>query len=213
MKKSLLLLSALLLAGTARAQTNVVKLDIIQPIINTLALSFEHKLSESSSFQLGVAGTFGYKDGGNYYNGNYNGNYNYSDRSSTSGFAITPEYRFYLSERHASPAGFYVAPFVRYQYLRTTNDSYTYDPYTGLTSPGQSYEASLNAFGLGIIVGKHWIFKQRFSIDVFTGPGYTFTSTSSNQPGYTPSRGNFVGQIDSDNNYDFRGGVTFGIAF
>ncbi len=210
MRKSLLLLPALLVASAAHAQTTVVKVDIVQPLINTLALSFEHKLGESSSFQLGLAGTFGYKEGSRYFNGFNNF---YLGQGTTSGFSITPEYRFYLSEKHAAPAGFYVAPYVRYQYLRTTNDSYTYDPNTGNTYPGQSYEASLNAFGLGVIVGKHWIFKNRFSIDIFTGPGYTFTSTSSNEPNYTPRKGDFVGQLSTDNNYDFRGGASFGIAF
>lgn len=217
MKKTLLLFPAVLLASAAHAQTNVLKVDIIQPIINTIALSFEHKLSESSSFQLGVAGTFGYKDNGhfNFFNGSTG--YYYSGQSSTSGFSITPEYRFYLSEKHAAPEGFYVAPYVRYQYLRATTDYYGYNsgggyPYPTPTST-QSNEASLNAFGLGVIVGKHWIFKKQFSIDLYIGPGYTFSDTSSNQPGYKPSKGDFVGQLGSNNNYDFRGGASFGIAF
>ena len=124
MKQNLLLLSALLLAGAAQAQTNVLKVDIIQPLINTVAVSFEHKLSESGSLQVGVAGTFGYKDGSHF--GYYNGfNSYYSGQNSTSGFSITPEYRFYLSEKHAAPEGFYVAPYVRYQHLRTTGNYYT----------------------------------------------------------------------------------------
>ena len=63
-------------------------------------------------------------------------------------------------------------------------------------------------------MGKHWIFKQRFSIDLYAGPGYTFTDTSSDTPGYTPRRSDFVGQLNNNNNnYDFRGGATFGTAF
>lgn len=211
--KKILLLPALLLAGAAHAQTNVLKVDIIQPLINTVAVSFEHKLSPSSSFQLSVAGTFGYKDGGHFNFSNGSNGYYYSGQNSTSGFAITPEYRFYLSEKHEAPEGFYVAPYVRYQHLSTTSDSYLYNPMTGTASSSQRYEASLNAFGLGVIVGKHWIFKKRFSIDLYVGPGYTFTDTSSNEPGYQPRKGDFVGQLGSDNNYDFRGGATFGIAF
>lgn len=209
MKKALLL-PALLLAGAAHAQTNALKVDIFQPIINTLAVSFEHKLSETSSFQLGVSGTFGYKDdsygGFNSYNGSgYNGR-------STSGFALTPEYRLYLSEKHPALEGFYVAPFLRYQYLSQTGEYSVYNPTTGLSSQAKQYDASLSAFGLGVTVGRHWIFKRRFSLDVFTGPGYTFTSTSSNQPGHSPGKGEFIGYLDN-NNYDFRGGATFGIAF
>jgi len=193
----------LLLAGAAHAQTNALKVDIFQPIINTAALSFEHKLSETSSFQLGLSGTFGYKDGA-YYSG-YSG-------PSTSGFAITPEYRLYLSEKHAALEGFYVAPFARYQYLSQTGDYYPNNP-SG-PSYGQQFEASLSAFGLGVTVGRHWIFKRRFSLDIFLGPGYTFTSVSSDPAGsgHTPSKGDFVGYFDNTN-YDFRGGATFGLAF
>ena len=208
MKKALLL-PALLLAGAAHAQTNALKVDIFQPIINTLAVSFEHKLSETSSFQLGVSGTFGYKDD------NYNSFSSYSgssyNRRSTSGFALTPEYRLYLSEKHPALEGFYVAPFLRYQYLSQTGAYSVYNP-TGLPLQVKQYDASLSAFGLGVTVGRHWIFKRRFSLDVFTGPGYTFTSTSSNQPGYSPGKGEFIGYLNN-NNYDFRGGATFGIAF
>lgn len=196
--KKLLLLPAFLLAGTAHAQTNAVKLDIFQPIINTLAVSFEHKLSETSSFQIGLAGTFGYNENGDFFN-------NDSGRK-TSGFAITPEYRLYLSEKHPALEGFYAAPFVRYQHLSQTGDDYS----SGGTPYGQKYEASLNAFGLGVTVGRHWIFKQRFSLDVFAGPAYTVTGVSSDNPDI--SKGDFVGYFPNTN-YDFRSGVTFGIAF
>ena len=209
MKKALLL-PALLLAGAAHAQTNALKVDIFQPIINTLAVSFEHKLSETSSFQLGVSGTFGYKDDSYVGFSSYGGS-SY-DRRSTSGFALTPEYRLYLSEKHPALRGFYVAPFLRYQYLSQTGEYSVYDPTTGFSSQAKQYDASLSAFGLGVTVGRHWIFKQRFSLDVFTGPSYNFTSTSSNQLGYSPGKGDFIGYLDN-NNYDFRGGVTFGIAF
>ena len=211
MKKVLLLFPAVLLASTAHAQTNVLKVDIIQPLINTIALSFEHKLSESSSFQLSVAGTFGYENSGNFGFYNSSGGY-YSGQASTSGFSITPEYRFYLSEKHAAPEGFYVAPYVRFQNLSTTIDYNSGISYPNPTR-SQSYEANLNAFGLGVVVGKHWIFKKQFSIDLFVGPGYTFTDTSSNQQDYKPNKRNFVGQLGTDNNYDFRSGASFGIAF
>lgn len=206
MKKSLLL-PALLLAGAARAQTNAVKVDIFQPIINTLALSFEHKLSETSSFQLGVAGTFGYRDDSEFF---YGSGSNTNSRS-TSGIAITPEYRLYLSEKHPALEGFYVAPYARFQYLSQSISESFYNPNGGNPTVA-SHSASLTAFGLGVTVGRHWIFKQRFSLDIFTGPGYTFASVSSDQPGYTPRKGDFVGYLNN-NSYDFRGGATFGVAF
>ena len=200
--KKFLILPALLLASVAQAQINVLKIDIFQPTIKTLALSFEHKLSESSSFQIGLSGTFGYKEG-SYFNSSYSNN----NEPSTSGVSITPEYRFYLSEKYPALEGFYVAPYGRYQYLSLTGFSYN-----NSTGNPTKIGASLNAFGLGVIVGRHWIFKKRFSLDIYMGPGYTVTSISSDQPGYTTSKDDFIG-YSNYTNYDLRGGATFGIAF
>ncbi|HEX8329158.1 MAG TPA: DUF3575 domain-containing protein [Hymenobacter sp.] len=198
--KKLLLPALLLLAGVARGQNNAVKLDIFQPVLNTLAISFEHKLSESSSFQMNVAGTFGYTDGESF--GFYGTGY---DEITTSGFALTPEYRLYLSEKHPALEGFYVAPYLRFQHLSQSGSDYS-GPNSG------RFESSLNAFGLGVTVGRHWIFKQRFSLDAYFGPGYAFTAVSSDTPGYTPRKGDFIG-YSNNLNYDIRGGLTFGVAF
>lgn len=195
--------AALLLAyGQVKAQNNVVKLDIFQPIVNTAALSFEHKLSESSSFQLGVSVTANY-DEDEY---NYNGS---KETRSTSGFGITPEYRFYLSEKHPAMEGFYVAPFLRYQFLRKSGQYGSYDPLTG-NYITQNTPATLNAFGGGVVVGRHWIFKQRFSLDALLGPTYMVSGVSSDDKNV--SKNDFLGFYD-DMNYGIRGAVTFGIAF
>jgi hypothetical protein len=195
-----LLFPALLLASAAQAQTNALKVDIFQPIVSTLSLAFEHKLSESSSVQIGVAGTFNYSEGVS------NFGFSATDNPKTSGFSITPEYRYYLSERREALEGFYAAPFVRYQYLSQTG------AYANNAGYAQTYNASLNSFGLGLIVGRHWIFKQRFSLDIYAGPGYSFTGVSSDKKDYSPSKSDFVGYA-FDSNYDLRGGITFGLAF
>jgi Protein of unknown function (DUF3575) len=195
--------AALLLAhGQVKAQTNVVKLDIFQPIVNTAALSFERKLSESSSFQLGVSVTANYSQDEYTYNG-------INSNRSTSGFGLMPEYRFYLSEKRPAMEGFYVAPFLRYQFLRKSGEYASYNPQTGYTGY-RNADATLNAFGGGVVVGRHWIFKQRFSLDALLGPTYMVSGVSSDDPGI--NRGDFLGFYD-DMNYGIRGAVTFGIAF
>ncbi len=78
-----------------KAQSTV-KINILSPIVKTINLQYEKVVNESSSVQLGFFYT-GYSSSG----------------TSFSGFGITPEYRFYLSETEA-PAGVYVAPFLRY---------------------------------------------------------------------------------------------------
>ena len=107
-----LLLGAILLAAAeAQAQNHVLKVDVLQPIVNTAALSYERKLGESSSFQLGISVTVKYPEGGDNFPNSYAGR-------KSSGVGITPQYRLYLSEKHPAPEGFYVAPYLRYQYLR-----------------------------------------------------------------------------------------------
>jgi len=87
----------------AKAQDNVIKINIFSPIVKTFNIQFEHKLKADQSFQLGF-----------FYTGVSSSNTDFR------GFGITPEYRFYLSDTEA-PAGVYIAPFVRYQSYTLTN--------------------------------------------------------------------------------------------
>lgn len=112
-----------------------------------------------------------------------------------SGFGITPEYRFYLSESKDVLNGFYVAPFLRYQNFKL-EDEFTND------------EATLTTFGGGVLAGHQWIFKERFSLDTFIGPSYLGGSVD------------VEGDAEEDdfstgalNGFGVRVGVTFGIAF
>ncbi|GGG37754.1 DUF3575 domain-containing protein [Hymenobacter glacieicola] len=201
--RGLLVAGALLACSRAHAQTNVLKIDIFQPIVNTAALSFEHKLSESSSFQLGVSITANYnEEGGSWL-------YGASESRKTSGFGLMPEYRFYLSEKHPAMEGFYVAPFLRYQYLSQSGQYEQFNPNTGISTT-RTVDASLNAFGGGVVVGRHWIFKQRFSLDALLGPSYMISGVSSDNSDI--SKNDFLGFYD-DINYGIRGAVTFGVAF
>lgn len=173
--------SALLMAVgfSARAQSqNVIKVNILSPLVRTANFSFEHALSETSSFQIGF-----------FYTG-----YRFGD-TRFSGVGITPEYRFYLSERKQAPAGFYVAPFLRYQNFKLTE--------TALTATG-----SLSLFGLGATAGYNLILKDRFSLDFFLGPSYSFGSVKSdNGTADSFSTGGIGG------GFGLRTGITFGIAF
>lgn len=193
MKK--ILLAALLTASAtaANAQDNVIKVNILSPIVRTGSFFFEHKLSAASSFQVGGLFTkFSLGSG--------------DDKTGFSGFAITPEYRFYLSSSKEALEGFYVGPYVRYQNLtlKSTYSDYdsSGDPYTA------KGEATLNTFGGGILIGHQWIFKQRFSLDTFLGPSYNSGTVKvkmgSNSGSFDP------GPFDG---FGIRTGVTFGLAF
>ena len=157
---------------------------------------FEHKLSESSSFEIGGLFT--------------SWSINDADTDVT-GFAITPEYRFYLSNTKKAMEGFYVGPFLRYQNLTLKNTStYTdFDNNGNTVTRTEESAAELNTFGGGVVVGHQWIFKQRFSLDTFLGPSFnggsiSYKTTSNGSDSIDP------GPFDG---FGIRTGVTFGIAF
>ncbi len=138
------------------AQNNALKINLFSPLLRTLSVFCEHKLSTTSSGQLGVYYT-GWKDGG----------------SRISGVGITPEYRYYLSDGKEAIEGFYVAPFLRFQYLTLTEDTfYGYYNYQGGNYPNPQYKATLNTAGLGLLIGHQWVFRKRVALDTFIGPGY-----------------------------------------
>lgn len=126
---------------TAHAQQNVIKINILAPIVKTFNVQYERALNDNSSLQLGF-----------FYTGFTSGDTKFT------GFGITPEYRFYLSET-AAPQGVYIAPFVRYQSFNLKDEE-------------TDSEGDFSAFGGGVILGKQWIFKEKIALDIFLGPAY-----------------------------------------
>lgn len=185
MKKLVL---AALLAGTATAasaQSTVVKVNILSPLVNTGSFFAEHRLSAHGSAQLGAFFT-------------------YSNGAATRlrSIGITPEYRFYLSDTKPALQGFYAAPFVRY-----THSTFTFDDWDQNASNAPASRLTYNAFGGGLVVGHQWLFKRRISLDAYLGPSYSFNSVRLELPDadfdkrYNP-RG-----------FGVRAGITFGVAF
>lgn len=185
MKKNLVVALVAFLAGgvftSAKAQENVVKINIFSPIVKTLNMSYERKVSANGSFQIG----------------GYFTSYSPGD-SKISGFGVTPEYRFYLSESEA-PAGVYVAPFVRYQSLKVED---TFD--------GEVTKGKWSAFGGGLVIGKQWIFKEKISLDIFIGPQYVARGDVKVTDGTGESESFDLGAFDG---FGVRTGLTLGFAF
>lgn len=168
-----LLLSAITFSGLAQSKGNVIKINILSPIVQTINLQYEKTLSATSSFQLGFFYT-GYSVSGTEF----------------SGFGITPEYRFYLSDTEA-PEGVYLAPFARYQNFSLTESS---------------NKATYSTFGGGLILGKQWLFKEKIALDLFFGPSYSSGSVSVTSGTNTFTTSAFDG-------FGLRAGVCFGLAF
>lgn len=157
MKKAFLLLFVFigLAVGSAQAQSNIVKVNIISPVVRTGSVFYERTIAQDKSVQLGL-----------FYTG-----FSVED-TKFSGFGVTPEFRKYLSSSKEAPQGFYIAPFLRYQsFNMTLEDTEWSDEETGeqedITAKG-----TLNTFGGGVLIGGQWVFADRFVLDTFFGPSY-----------------------------------------
>lgn len=179
MKKQCLTALALLVTFTPllaqkSESRNQVKINVFSPIVRTFSGFYERKISESSSLQLGVSYT-----GSKF------------DELKIRGFGITPEYRYYATNKGAMQ-GFYVAPFARFQHLNLKNESGS---------------GTLNTLGGGLLLGNQWIFAKGISLDVFLGPSYNSGDVKVKS-----------GESEFDipqafEGFGIRSGITLGIAF
>ena len=190
------LLAALLLVGSATAasaQTTIVKANILSPLVKTGSFFVEQRVGARSTVQLG--GLFTRWGAGD---------------TRLRGFALTPEYRRYLSADKNALQGFYLAPFLRYQHLTLTNDFQQPAADPDGSSTAEQQQATLNTYGGGLLIGHQWLFGNWFSVDAFLGPSYndghirTHDSVPTNDESF--DTGTFRG-------FGLRTGLTIGVAF
>lgn len=146
MKKSLILLLAIFSSGigitNAQLKSNVIKTSLVSPFLSTYVLAYERALNEDMGVQMGF-----------YYSGASTLGANFS------GFSLTPEFRYYLSEEKVAPNGAFIAPYLRYQ-------NFTIDEDSGTAS------ATFTGIGGGLLIGVQRIFKETISLSAFIGPAY-----------------------------------------
>lgn len=187
--KTYKLMLCLLLAGfsmKAAAQNegeappkNLIKVNLLSPVVRTGSFFYERVLNEKSSLQLGF-----------FYTGtSFSG-------TQFRGIGLTPEYRFYLSESKQAPAGFFVAPFARYQNLKLSDKD------------DANISATYSSFGGGVCVGNQWLFKNQVSLELFGGPSFNATSFKGNNGA---TRDNFF--LGNLGYFSFRFGIALGFAF
>ncbi|MCU0444893.1 MAG: DUF3575 domain-containing protein [Microscillaceae bacterium] len=147
------LVSLQLLAQTPTfPKRNLVKMNLISPVISSLSFGYERVMNDITTIQVSLF----------YFNRTR------ESASLTSGFGITPEVRLYLSDRKTSPAGFFVAPYVTYQNVGVRDFVFI----NSQTSQTTEQTSRLRMYGVGIIIGGQWIFKDIVSLDIWGGPGY-----------------------------------------
>jgi len=175
-----LVLVLLTMGATAQTKSNVLKTNLFSPILKTYWLSYERLFNDDAGVQLGF-----------FYTG-----WNFGD-TKLSGFALTPEARFYLSES-AAPKGIYLAPGLRYSSLTATTDATDTDP---------GGEATVSTYGGALIVGAQTLLKEVVTIEAYIGPSYS-AKTVDIKSGVEEDfdLGSFEG-------FGIRIGVTLGVAF
>ena len=155
MKKRILsvLVVTLLVLSVNAQKKNAIKINPFSPLVKTFNLQYERVLNEKSSFQLGL-----------FYTGAESGDV------TLTGIGITPEYRMYLSNDKEAPAGFFIAPFVRYQNFTLKADV--------LNDVSETVEgkASFSAFRPGLLIGHQWLFSDKVTFEMFFGPTYSVNS-------------------------------------
>lgn len=181
MKKLLLSLIIILFAGSsvllAQGKQNVVKTSLTSIFLKTYLGAYERVINPDMSGQLGF-----------YYTGAKAGDI------ILSGYCITPEFRYYLSEEKAAPNGGFIAPFLRYQ-------SFTIEEDGGVGS------ATYTAIGGGILVGVQRVFKEKITLSAFIGPWYSNPDFTYEDPDES------FDLTFLDGSFRVRSGVNIGFAF
>ncbi len=167
-------------------RNNLIKINPLSLVASTGSFAYERVINEQMSGQLGFQFTR--------YSGRVTGG------RTLSGFAVTPEFRYYLTG--AAPQGFFVAPFLRYRRTSLVGD---------VTVQGRTFEGTLQIdnFGGGVLVGGQFVLGERISIEGFIGP--TVTGRSYNFSEETTER-----DYDVPNFFSpvwFRTGITIGFLF
>ena len=124
----IVLAAGLMLSSSVFAQKkNAIKVNILSPVVRTGSFFYERALSDGASAQLGF-----------FYTG-----YKISD-TKFSGFGITPEFRYYPA-KNEDMKGFYLAPFLRYQNFKLTQDA-------------TDSKGTFTSFGGGVLIGGQFLF-------------------------------------------------------
>ena len=179
MKKIAILgLSMLIISAGLNAQKmNNFKTDLFSAFLRTGTIKYERAFTEDISAQLGFF---------------YTGFTPRDSETSLSGFGITPEFRFYLSDTPV-PHGTYLAPNFRYMSLQVDDAT-------------QGEQGILTSLSFAINLGKQVVLKDIIVIDAWVGPVYAFRSVED----LTEEVDTGIPDVDG---FGIRLGLAIGIAF
>ena len=160
---------------------NAVKIDVFSWFGGVGVLKYERVFSENLSAQLGFFYAFSFPiyDSDVYY---------------ATGFAITPEFRYYLSNKNPAPRGIYLAPNYRYQKLDAENLE-------------ENSEATVITNSIAFNLGYQLVLKDIFLVEAWVGPAYNIRNVEDETvPGAS------IGP-ETEDGFGIRMGVSIGLVF
>ena len=159
---------------------NAVKTDLFSWMLNIGVLKYERVFSENISVQLGFYYTWDYPT--------------MDDVDFATGFAITPEFRYYLSKKRPAPRGVYLAPHFRYE-------KYEWEHLD------DNLEATVTTNSIAINLGYQLVLIDLFLIETWVGIGYNITSVV--EPAVSGSWPNYNSEYPMAGRF----GVSIGLVF
>jgi hypothetical protein len=165
MKKAIILWGLVGIALlTGQAQENTIKIGLLSPLGRNLTLEYERVIADQQSIAVHAGYVIPWNDPFSLAD-----DFEGISNPRVSGFNVTPQYRFYLSQRSYAPKGLYVAPYLRYYRLSFETD---YQDDFDMASVGGSLRARYSTTGLGAQLGYQWIVNDLFTVDwYFLGLG------------------------------------------
>lgn len=171
----LLLIAVILFVSPLMAQTHVIKITPLKllPVISNLQLGYEGVISDKVTlgvdFKIALPSTvsgqeFDTDDTTDFETGLLN-------EARLTGISITPQVRFYLSDKGA-PQGFYLSPWVRYFNYKVAIDALWMENQGNSDMTGSF---TWSGFGLGASLGWQWLLGESVVIDWNMGLGITPT--------------------------------------
>jgi hypothetical protein len=124
---------------------HIIKTNLLSLLTRSASFGYEHALNKTLSLQAG-----GY----------------YSKSKMLGGrerISATLELRKYMSSPENAIVGWYLAPYIKYQQIKDTEESFSGDVTARVT---------IHTTGAGLQVGKQWIAKKGFTVDIYAGAGF-----------------------------------------
>ena len=190
MKKSILTLFLGLFLLNTQAQNDQIKMNILALSLGNISLQYEHTLNTHSSLCLG----FSFLPSRGFPSVAVDKNSSDYDATAMklSGWAITPEYRYYFSNK--GPKGFYVAPYFRYASYSLSGFGVNYASVTGGTKDRSAIaEGDITTAVGGLMFGSQWTLGSNWTLDWWIlGAGF------GSQKGTFTAYGNFTQENQDD---------------